>query len=1092
MNNTAAMVDEFEQLCRDAQVPATRAAAELKLQSLRARDDAVPCSMSLIENVRSSQARFHAAEMLRASVITRWRSLPPKQRTELRIWAVRAVAARQGIAPYERRAVLRAAATFFRRAYAEESKQESEEFLTHLAHAAKTQPVIAALECMDMCVEEFISCSKRRITSTVEIEMFRRARPQFLAGNGHVVYCFRMAKESLHMIIERAQHMQACDFEACCTPALALLTRVLSPKLINWKLDNDSADDDKNSNQTAELSSVLRLDSSWLPLVEQLHEVAELSFKIIETARKYPPDLIEELADNARQVILGVSAVARASYSSLQMAASVAKLILSTVQAQSWATSEDRTERLAYSEVWRQLACSHRLEGLTVFGTEIFETFAQKTCNHFHVVAVEQVQASQDDLVSVMDGADLLLETWAAFSYDPCANDPNVRSVLQPLFERVFVEFVQLSMKSMHAERLPPGSSIGGIADDLDEEDLGFDDTSAEESRLNSAAALARFSLQNCSAVLVQCAQDLADRVFFRRDTSSSVKATISTLAQEDLYFLVHLLAAVLADADAGEVPAVPFALRTDMAANTNDLSKTAGHKLFAGLIEVATKETNLLQKKGAHCDEASPRVGQAMLSALDRVAPTYIVPEESDSAFDVIGGEQFATQARAYALNKALEGVSGRGFDPEMAESAAKLLKTLASAAKKYGDVQTSTVWSGLLSTGIEAYQTLAPGAVENIGAALTCVLNDVDVANRLVVPAVQSIPALIARQNELPDVAERCIACITLLKGVARCSELGPSSFQGLSEVLGDYKGSLTHIVSLFQPERYDVARVAISLADDLLRDRLALLNEIDAVKLLAKAMNLVHTHATSIAVHAKAVPFDECVLGVESILVLLQHVVDERPPMAASDHLFRGLAALLPCMTDAFLVYPAVKKGYFDFVTSVVAHYPGAVIRLPTDIGSKVFASLRLELFSGDTRAELKGLEAVSALAREVTASPSQNAETELGHLLQAIVVSVAHGIAFTENMEAASESILQLLFVKGPENVPSYFEVIGRKLVEQGGGSQEMVDIVSKLRERASAAGYGEKREPAVRRAAAKEFKDAVLEFSVRCRDIMLRV
>lgn len=179
-------------------------------------------------------------------------------------------------------------------------------------------------------------------------------------------------------------------------------------------------------------------------------------------------------------------------------------------------------------------------------------------------------------------------------------------------------------------------------------------------------------------------------------------------------------------------------------------------------------------------------------------------------------------------------------------------------------------------------------------------------------------------------------------------------------------------------------------------------------------------------------------------------------------------------------------------YNFVTSVVVHYPAAVIRLPADIGAKVFASIRLELFSGDTRAELKGLEAVSAVAREVARAPAHEAETHLGQFLQGIVMSVAHGVAFTDNMEAASESTLQLLFVKGPENVASYFEVIGRKLMEHGGRSQEMIDIVNNLRERASAAGYGEKREPAVRRAAAKEFKDAMLEFSVRCRDVMLRV
>eukprot|EP00171_Calliarthron_tuberculosum_P013274 IDg13274t1 len=174
----------------------------------------------------------------------------------------------------------------------------------------------------------------------------------------------------------------------------------------------------------------------------------------------------------------------------------------------------------------------------------------------------------------------------------------------------------------------------------------------------------------------------------------------------------------------------------------------------------------------------------------------------------------------------------------------------------------------------------------------------------------------------------------------------------------------------------------------------------------------------------------------------------------------------------MSEALLAYPAVKKSYFDFITCLAAQYPSSVLKLPKDLCAKIFQSIKLELFSCDTRAERKGLEAITALAREFAMKDvAQNESTlrieaELVELLEAILISLAHGSAFADNLETASESILHLLFFKGA-GFHQHFEIIGRKLISNGCNKAEMAQILNRFRDRANAASvwHGFKNIPA---------------------------
>ncbi len=1106
-------VSAFEQLCRDAQVPATRAAAEASLLQLRESDDAVNQAVGVIETSSSSVARFHAAAVLREVVLNRWNLLPQEQRygpASLRVWAVTVVANNTTMMPFERKSVLGAAAAFFRRAYIEEPAQSQQSFLQLLSDVATrrdspTSAAVAALELLDMLAEEFLTPKSLK---GVEIEIMTRARPQFLKGDGHVVTIFRAALDSLRTTIAITSELDPATLESRCNPALGVLARTLTLSLTKPDFQAPEVSDEANGQSgDMELASVLRLDASWTPLVTQVLEAVQISFNLIDIASSYSQDSEEaQLPNAATQVILAASAISKSSYPSTEMASSLLRHMLSGVEGQHWISSDDSSERVAYAEVWRQVSSSHGLQGLTVFGEEVFKTFANNTCEELRRNSELLLSASQDDLLGIMDITDLLLETWATFAYE-CSNaGPQVGQVLEPLIGKVFVEYVEMAVRSAHMEKLPAGSVSCGLAEELEEEDMGFDDASAEESRKIAAAALARFSLIEATRVLVGFLENRCEKAFFGQNSATSADSSMASIVQEDVYFLIELIAAVLADSCSGELPSVPDAIMGHMSASTTDTSKVCGHTLFSSLIRASSSETRLLEQKGVHCDEASPRVGRAFLGAFERIARTYLVPSEKpEEAFAVIGGEEFAIQAREYSLTKAMQALQGRFFEPEVAEAASSLLQTLAGGSKKYTDVQTSAVWKELLNSSIESFQRLTPAAVEGIAIALTTVLGDA-VAENLVVPASRSLVSLISAQTLLPDAAERCIVSINLLKGVARCQNVGPKSLCALAESMA-LEGNVARSAIFFQPARFDVMWSAILLADDVLFGRLSLISNEDAQQLLSNAMYLIHQHTVSLLKNGDRIPLEDAVIGIERILQLLQHILDESPPASMAEYLFRGLSSLLPCMSDSFLEYPMIKKSYFDFIAGLVSRYPQPVLSLPFDLCYKILQSLKMELFCQDSSSERRSLQAVGSLAKEFAAKDllhenTSRMETELAGLLESILTSLARGSAFTDNVAAASETILPLIYLKGPGS-QQHFEAIGNKLIAEGGNQSEMVEILNALRDRATAASvwHGFKNQPVpqgstrppviMRRLATKEFKEAVLEFSVRSRDVFLR-
>lgn len=1127
MNAPAALVEAFERACADAQAPATRAAAERDLAVLTDRPDAVAVAVAVAAQTRQPVARFHAAGAIRTAALSRWMLLPAPQRVgpeSLRDGLVRLVVGSPALLPFERRALLRTAAALTRRAFMEEDPAERANFFAQICTTAAAQDSprgssIAALELMELLVEEFLEPTFVLATAGIEREMFARTRAQFVDGNGDLARLFHGTLNALAAFVAAvgAGSMRPDEMLERSIPALATLAHILGCETaVDTGIANGSRSRPDMSTASTDAVVVRKFSPGWRDVVDKVPETLRLAFQILAAARSQAHS---DVAMKARQVVIASAAISRVSYASDDDSSAVLGLVLSGVSEQRWIASANVADRLAYAEVWRHVSCAHGLPGVAGLGHSELEMYAQDTCDEMDAnsrrFAEKAAAGGDDDDIFTMDSVDMLLETWANFALQGDDASATSGHALESLIERVVIHFIQMSLRSSVAVSAAPAGPLH--ADD--EEDFGYDDFSLDESRLAAAAVLTRFAIAKTAAPLAESLRDMCSRVF---SCSGSPQPRVPLhVMQEDVHFLIELIAALVADDSKGETPTVPRQFvsqqheangsRNGPDQHTRQEGLHSAELLVSALFEAAAAESKLLELRGPHCEEASPRVGGALLEALARISCTYLVPavaEDEVRAFSAVGGRDAAANFRARCLAKALEGVTLRGFEEDVAKPAAFLFATLSIGSAKYQDVRDSHVWTALAGAGAEAYQTLDPAAVQDIARALTNVFGDA-VAERLVLPISRSLLSFGQLQDSLPDAAERAIATINFLRGATRSSELGPHTQHALLATLSAPAGSAFVCAKAFRRNRADVARAVIGLTDDLVCTRLSLLSEQESTKFIGDTVTLIREHAEHVQRHAAELSIDEVAADASEILELLQHLLDERAAVDIGDASFYGLSILLPILSESLLAHPAIRKSYFGFVTRLVAAHPSKVVQLPSDLCGRVVQSIDMEISSVESDSARRGLEALTAIARERAwdrkAGPGSTVlDGALERNLDSILNGLASGGSHTDNLGAAADALLPLIHCGGVDGSGGRFQKAGHALITQSGNS---VGVTRALEELANAAaiantwfGFNGRPLPqndqamvlSMRKQVSKGFHDVVSKFSLQTRHILLEI
>lgn len=1148
------LITAFEQACNDVQVATTRVAAERSLSALSSRPDSIPLALSVLQCTSSPVARFHAAASLRTAARQRWQHLPRQNRhglTSFRHILINLVVTHPDLLQYERIAILRTAAFLTRRAYLEEPPELRGAYFNFLygivsSPQSATHTTVATMELLDLILDEFISppTTTTALVNSIERELFVRSRVLFFSPQGHVMLILRSALQMIQYLINSfppsAFHSQL--FFARAIPAFSVIHRILTADFnadpVMTSSDQPAVDYSPSSPASDALETVVINSfnsSEWQPLVQIIPPILNVTLTVISvliSSAETPSD--SGLLTGLLNIVTAVAAISHNSYKPPQSSHDVLATIMKGLYDPRWITSPLAPVRLAYAEVWRRTSCAHGLTNVDRLPNMYVNMFTADTCNQMDATARHISQSSEmDDETFSMEIVDLLMETWANLALQADDGSALTNHPLSENIEQVVIHFIRMSLRTCGIHTIPPNTPS-----DIDE-DFGFDDSSIDDSRISVAAILTRFVLDKTVNGLVESLLQASKKIMIWPQGEGYVNGFPLNLYLEDLYFLLQLTSSVLTDEAKGEYPSIPTQLLPPLARDVDRkghmVGPTYAQQLISAVVTVADEESQLLSERSVHCNEASPRVGSAILDSLSRIFQTYVAPLNSNQGpdtFEIAGGSSMICRARNVCFKKSLEGLTIRGFEGDIAESAGRLLATIANASKIFPELRESTLWDVIMQSGIEAFEILPLSAVQNIGKSLTTVLGDT-VTERMIIPACNTLDTFANTREIRGDVGDRAITVINLLRGAAHCNVLGAYTKQTLLRCLRAPDGIAAKCARSFGSIRPDVSRTLLQFADDIVYNALPLLDDKDARDLLSNIVRLIIAHVDIV----KGCD-EDAATDVEEILTLLTHVLDEEVEVDVGEACFYGLSTLIPLMSEAILDVPSVNAAYFKFVAQLVGAHADKLSQLPEEFCGKILQSINMQRVSYDPSSERKALEAIAAVARvqlkerkqsqesfkvlitasDVTDLNQKNLNDQsqgvvvrgLQEFLSCIFEGITRGSARIINMDAASDALLPLVHLKyrdGNGLIVSGFEQVGGALMRSAGNNEQLHKALLRLGQAATEAGAvhgfcdsidqnlncdhgdsGHNRSAAIQ--ASRKFREAVTQFSDETRNFFV--
>lgn len=1119
MANTAS-VAIFEQACSDAQVPSTRAAAERTLEHLVAHPDIVNVALVVATQTNSPFARFHASTALRQAAVRQWRSLPVRLRVgreSLRNVLVQLVLSGRNLSSLERGSLLRTAATLARQAYLEENAADREVFFDSVCAAAVSQadilPSTSATELLNVLLEEFTQPSLPASCTALDRELLVQTRASFISTSGHLVPLLQAASAVLNRVLTETSEQNRPEFDPRSLPALSAIYVALTTDPSQPVLTAEEAAVEFGDDTVFEVHENVVINSfigpEWASVMEHLPHILRICLRFTTSHGTFSSSELPDVVVRATHVISSVAAISHKCFRSQEDSLTVLAMLMDGVHGQGWAESENGAIRLAHADMWLSVSCAHGLTYLERLGSKCLQLFTESTCSEMNRAAVLCSFVGSEDDMYAMDVADVLLRTWANLALqgdDGCTENMHR---LSENIAKVMVHFTRMSLRGFG-----DNTELYAASQQDAEEDFGFEDMSIADTRVGTAAILMRYVVVDMAPAIVQSLHACSEAVIKWADiVTKSKRSSTLDVYQEDLFFLIRLAVAVLADEAKGEHPSVPvqFLPLPSQGGNIDgqnhsELSAQV-QLLLSALFDVSQKETMLIEKRGVHCDEASPRVGAAILVALSRVARTYLIPlstgGNSPPASEIVIGSGMMHNGRVGCLKKAMEGISKRGFEPDVAEAAAGLLSTLATGSSVYPDIRNSEVWHSLLNAGTQAYQTLPAQAVRLLGKSLTVVLGDV-VSDHLLLPAYNSLQSFAEAKDQSADAADRAIATLNLLRGAAECdfATKGARTQQALLMFVQAPNGIAFSCAKAFGRVRPDVARTLIRLADDIVSSALPILPEAASRELLTNVVTIVQMHASIVASYMTEVSDDELGTDIAEIVGVMSRILDEEAGVDVGEACYYGLATLLPIMSDGLLSLPSVSVGFFQLILQLVYKHPNKLVLGQPDFSGKILQTIDLQRTSVNIGSERRSLEAIASLAKaRVTMmkdGPSSGVvDAALFRFLKSIFDGIASGSAHMSNLDAAADALLPLVHLK-QNGHSSAFEQLGQALLTASGNDGNVRAAMQYLAQTASEAGvvHGFQGKSVAARStqiqASKAFRESVVNFSTTTRKCLLSI
>lgn len=1048
------IISAFEKACQDLQFAPTRAAAEDTLKRFAAEPNALDLALYIVRTTTSSYARFHATLVLHRAGEKRWASLPPNVRygsTTLRVELIQLTSSHPEWSRVEKTTVLRAAALYTHRAYLEEPQPKLNEFFELLFKmATSTQPsddhvVLTIFHFLDLLTEDILNPNIRKYTSGMDIETLTRVRQKFMIPKSHLHQIFNASVHALSNLISSVPPSTTIPpaLETKSSDPLSLINRFFTMDSDFYYTDEgllEYADplDDSRPEDPGTLEGIEKVvittfgKQGWESVFQQLQNLLKMCFSITRYHTCTEESSESQAVVNAAHVIVDIAALSGQSYPNQVDGVdpkAVLRDLLSGINEQSWISSKSPSVRLAYADVWKRTCCSHGYVHISSMGMGWFERLARDTCAEIDNTAARMAEMDFDENSST-DVADMLMQDWANLALQA---DDGTRTNSHPLeiyLAEITVRFTKMWLKSSGEHTA--AFIRKGLAESVDE-DFGFEDESTDDSRVTTASILTRFVLDKMAPAIADLLVRTAKGVY-AWDTNFEAPLYFY---QDDLYFLIRFASSILADEGKGESPSLPIQF-IPSGTTERECSKGPQHAktLITALFQVSHMETQLIEARGVSCDQLSPRVGRAILDALCRILRTYLAPSNphaKELALKTIDSN-LRESGRWGCFKKVLEALGKRNFEPEVVEAGANLLLFISKAVTIHPELKNYEEWKTLLEARMDAFYSVPPESITNIVLALTTVARD-DVANRLLLPAYNSLPLLAQEMSRSANAADKAIAAISILRGAAQCHPPGAATQHALLQSL-TADGKAAKCARDFAGIRPDVGRYLILLANDIICSHLPLLEESLANQLLKNAVSIVRQQCATLLSLLPEISTEELGLDLDEIIALLVEILDGAESSAAEASYY-GVSSLFSIVTPEALELPGVTTRLYRLATTLVSNHAAHLPTVPQDLATRILQIVDIQRKSVDSNAENLGLEAIEALAiscvgRRCEGPSAMIVNNALLVFLRSIFLGITTKSILLTNMHSAADALLPLLHVKY-DGVSSVIDNLGQSLL-----------------------------------------------------------
>ena len=1023
-----------------------RADAERFVVALRGADNAIEMAHFIIGHSKNDNACFHAAVMMKEAALRNWHTTAPEERSKIKANLLQHVLQRgASLKRFVRQPLLQVVAILVKRGWFEEDPAVFSEFMRHVQRLLEDSNTRSVGALMMLALLEEFSSSSRSVVG-LSWEFHNQCQQRFLA-EGHLKTFFCLSLNLLGGAVEtlRAQPSQQ-DIDKLLGDAGELVWVSTCVSVVNQTLNWDFSGSASSSSGVVGLASLapnggradviapgqgwsdVLVQQSTLDLIYALYAVCRFSSNgtISHACRQSLVDMAAIKGDvfpdeNARSAYLDytlqsvlnlMSAVSESEY------VDVALILLRLIT------------NFGPSAVMRSPRAKDQLEAL-----------GELTC------LLMQVSSTSDE-ASVEEALDHLLEGWSTLAVDlQVKEERDMLDALAPYTGKVVRAFIDKCLRDAVKE-----------VEEWDAADEEHEDKSVLEERLNYVGCIARPNLNDALPLLGRLITERTEALRAVLVQGACLQQNQTTLALEQLYWLVSIAGRCVADEGEGEIPMVPDAVAILSSASA---ARQEADPLVVLVNQIVETIKVLDSSKEANKEDlVSPVLIETMARFLTRLSQSYLLPEVSDkyqlspSLSSLFGASEHGggvESVLSFIVERAMIWLNVWSSEEEVMSATTQLLLSLASRKIVAKMLLANAAWlnfsrSITLQLSRDAGVRQIPlSSLSLVMQALCASISGIGVGDdqrhatstslrELIGPVVQRTGALLQHGHSATDLTLRAVC---LLHGACKSADF--YTYDAIFDLVAPVLEALPAALEASR-EHSDFTAAIVQLY--------VVVGEVHVSYLSAHQMSffnrcclqLLQTFgrvSAGISVSPLGSSDGAQKLSVESnfewlrehvlaLLQLLLHLARKdvadfsfdghqgQEGMDVGDVVVYGISLIQPLITPEALGFPALAREYFAFLSWLCETYPNKVSMMQQQTLDPIIACLLHGIsFAAEPEVARKSVEALDALACYTINHPSAVQILDKYPLLQSLLDMLLFKQFDPAVLDASCDALLSLV-------------------------------------------------------------------------------